>query len=259
MHIRFFQLDAFTNQLFKGNPAVVCILESWLDDEILQAIAKEINLSETVFIVQKHNDYHIRWFTPMVEVDLCGHGTLAASYVVLELLEKNRVHVTFLSASGPLQVSRTDKGYAMDFPVTHYETADVTNSIIGALGAKPIELYQNHNYLAVFTNERQIRDIEPDFGLLKKLPHSGVIITAKGDHVDFVSRYFAPKDGINEDPVTGSAHCMLASYWAEKSGKFNFHAKQLSQRGGDIYCELRGDRVMLTGNVKLFSQGKIII
>lgn len=257
MQIKLYQLDAFTTQLFKGNPAAVCPLESWLDDALLQSIAAENNLSETVFMVPRHNDYHIRWFTPECEVDLCGHGTLAASFVLMNILEPSREYVTFQSASGPLHVSKVEDAFTMDFPAANFEASDASELIGEALGTKPIEFYSNKKYMAVLESETQVRQLQPNMELLKELELDSVVVTAKGDHVDFVSRFFAPKEGIDEDPVTGSAHCLLAPYWSEKLGKAKLKAQQLSKRGGEIFCEVKGERVILKGNVKLYLSGTI--
>lgn len=257
MKIKLYQLDTFTNQLFKGNPAAVCLLESWLADDILQAIAAENNLSETAFIVPRHNDYHIRWFTPACEVDLCGHGTLAASYVVMNYLEPTRKYITFHSASGPLHVSKKAGSFAMDFPAGCYEQCEAPEHLIRALKIKPVNVYRSSKYLVIFESETQIRDLTPDFSMLKKLDLDSVIVTSKGTHVDFVSRFFAPKKGINEDPVTGSAHCLLAPFWAEQLGKHQLKAQQLSARGGEILCQVEGDRVILIGEVRPYLKGVI--
>jgi PhzF family phenazine biosynthesis protein len=257
MQIKLYQLDAFTNQLFKGNPAAVCPLESWLDDKLLQSIAAENSLSETVYIVPRHNDYHIRWFTPVCEVDLCGHGSLAASHVVMNILEPDREYLTFYSASGPLHVEKKDGGFVMDFPASNFEACEVSELIKQALGMEPLEFYCNEKYMAVLESEAQVRALQPDMNLLMQLELNSLVVTAQGEHVDFVSRFFAPKEGIDEDPVTGSAHCLLAPYWSEKLGKAKLKAHQLSKRGGELLCEVKGDRVILAGKVKLYMSGSI--
>lgn len=257
MKIKLYQIDAFTQQLFRGNPAAVCPLETWLDDDILQAIAEENQLSETGFIVPRGNDYHIRWFTPTMEIDLCGHGTLAAAYVVLQELEPGREYVTFHSASGPLHVAKNGEALVMDFPIINFEACEAPLALAEALGAQPQTVYCANKYLAVMDSEKTVRELKPNMALLKKLEFSGVIVTARGEHVDFVSRYFAPKEGIDEDPVTGSAHCLLAPYWSEQLGISKLKAQQLSKRGGEIFCEVKGERVLLTGYTKLYLSGQI--
>jgi PhzF family phenazine biosynthesis protein len=260
MEIELFQLDAFTDHLFGGNPAAVCVLASWLPDDILQKIASENNLSETAFITLRDDNYHIRWFTPECEVDLCGHATLAAAYVVLHYLEPNRQVVTFYSLSGDLTINLADNNYLkMDFPALEFKEADQNSLLEQALGVKPLEVYQSKDCLVVVGSEKEVKDVAPQLADLNKLDFRGIIVTAKGEHVDFVSRYFAPRCGVSEDPATGSAHCILAPYWSEKLGKTHLHAKQLSKRQGEIFCEVVGARVLLTGKVIPYLQGKITL
>jgi len=254
-----FQVDAFTDTLFSGNPAAVCPLVTWLPDTTLQAIAEENNLSETAFYVSAGREFHIRWFTPTVEVDLCGHATLAAAHVILNHTghESNSVH--FTSKSGPLSVVRDTDYLVMDFPAQRPEGRQIPAELIAALGREPLELFSSADYMAVFHDEDALLSIQPGFELLKKLDLRGVIITAPGRATDFVSRFFAPKFGINEDPVTGSAHCLLAPYWSERLGKSRLTGRQLSQRGGEVVCEIRGDRVSLAGKAVTYLEGLITI
>ena len=253
-------VDAFTEISFKGNPAAVCPLTGWLDDDILQSIASENNLSETAFFVRKRDVYELRWFTPEVEVDLCGHGTLAAAHVLFEHLDYNNSQIVFETRSGQLIVRRENGLYLMDFPAIG--TTPVTSHEIleRCLGEKPVEVYTSSlMYLAVFDSDEKIEKIDPDFELMKEFAID-VIITARGcEGVDFVSRCFAPCVGIPEDPVTGSAHCVLAPYWSNKLGKTIFYARQLSRRGGEIFCEYIDDRVIVGGKAVTFSQGQIIL
>lgn len=257
MIIKLYQIDAFTQQLFHGNPAAVCPLEAWLDDDILQAIAAENNLSETGFIVPRGKDFHIRWFTPKMEIDLCGHGTLAASYVLMHELEPERDYVTFHSASGPLYVAKNGAAFVMDFPIINFTACEIPVILTEALGVQAQLVYRAKNYLVILDSEKAVRELKPNMELLKRLDLDGIIVTARGEHVDFVSRHFAPKEGIDEDPVTGSAHCMLAPYWAEQLGINKLKAQQVSKRGGEILCEVKGDRVLLTGYAKLYFSGHI--
>ena len=258
MKLPLYQVDAFASAVFKGNPAAVCPLEKWLDDELMQAIALENNLSETAFIVAKGDAYDLRWFTPAAEVDLCGHATLASAYVVFEHLDKQAQEVHFDTRSGRLSVTRGSDGMlAMDFPVQPGEPIEVSQEIISGLGAEPSYLFGGEDFMAVFERESQIRAIEPDHAVLKKFERRGVIITAPGDEVDFVSRFFAPGYGIPEDPVTGSAHCMLTPYWAERLGKTEMRARQISSRGGDLLCSLESERVRISGRVAEYMTGEI--
>lgn len=257
MKIQLFQLDAFTQQLFRGNPGAVCPLEIWLDDDILQAIATENNLSATAFVVPRDNDYHIRWFTPEKEIDLCGHGTLISGHVVMNILEPGREHVIFQSSSGPLPVSKEAEGFVMDFPAHNYVACETPQLLIDALGIEPTAVFATKRYMTVLDSEEQVRQLIPNMDLMRKLDLTSVVVTAKGEHVDFVSRCFAPKEGINEDAVTGSAHCLLAPYWSERLGKIKLKAQQLSKRGGELHCEVKGDRVLLSGFVKPYLSGII--
>jgi PhzF family phenazine biosynthesis protein len=253
-------VDAFTEISFKGNPAAVCPLSKWLDDDLLQSIASENNLSETAFFVRNRDIYELRWYTPEVEVDLCGHGTLAAAHVLYEHLDYNNSQIVFETKNERLIVKRGNGLYLMDFPAINTTPVTFSDKLEQCLGEKPIEVYMSPlMYLAVFDSDKKIEKINPDFELMKEFAID-VIITAKGgEGVDFVSRCFAPSVGIPEDPVTGSAHCVLAPYWSKKSGKTKFNARQLSNRGGEIFCEYIDDRVIIGGKAVTYSQGKIIL
>ncbi|MBT3784644.1 PhzF family phenazine biosynthesis protein [bacterium] len=259
MKLRQYQVDAFASRVFEGNPAAVCPLDSWLSDAVLQSIAQENNLSETAFTVPSKRGYELRWFTPVHEVDLCGHGTLAAAFVFFEILEFPQETICFETRSGDLFVSREDGFLVMDFPATLPEPCNPEHELLEGLGRRPLEVYCTDTYLAVYETEEEIQTLTPNFDILAGLNLSNVIVTAPGNKVDFVSRFFAPKFGIPEDPVTGSAHCMLAPLWATKMGKLSFRAKQISKRGGDLLCEVKGDRVILRGNAVLFSTGEIYL
>jgi PhzF family phenazine biosynthesis protein len=261
MRTPIFQIDAFTNRRFAGNPAAVMPMASFPADAVLQAIAAENNLAETAFLVPEAGDYRLRWFTPMVEVPLCGHATLASAAVVMERLEPGRSKVVFHSASGPLAVKRADAGYVMDFPARPSEPVSAPPGLANALGVVPVEVMANaFNYMALLQSAQVVRELAPDMAALARMDRPGVIVTAQGDgNYDFVSRYFAPAKGIPEDPVTGAAHCMLAPYWAKRLGKTAFHAFQASRRGGEIICRLAGDRVELEGTCVFYLEGEVEI
>ena len=261
MRTPIFQIDAFATRRFEGNPAAVMPLDHFLEDAVLQAIAAENNLAETAFLVREGGDYRLRWFTPITEVPLCGHATLASSAVVMERLEPGRRRVTFHSASGPLTVSRTDAGYIMDFPARPSELVATPPGLAEALGVTPIEVVADRfNYLALLETAQVVRELSPDIAAIARLDRSGVIVTASGDGVhDFVSRYFAPAKGIPEDPVTGGAHCTLTPYWANRLNKTVFRAYQASRRGGEITCRLAGDRVELGGTCVFYLEGEVEI
>ena len=261
MRTSIFQIDAFTTRRFAGNPAAVMLMDVYPDDAQLQAIAAENNLAETAFLVPEGGDYRVRWFTPMTEVPLCGHATLASAAVVMERLEPGRSSVIFHSASGPLTVNRTDTGYVMNFPVRLSEPVPTPAGLSEALGAVPTEVFVNEfNYLAVLEGPQVLRDLTPDMAALARMERTGVIVTAPGDGIyDFISRYFAPAKGIPEDPVTGAAHCMLAPYWAQRLGKTEFKAFQASRRGGEIVCRLVRDRIELEGNCVFYLEGHVEI
>lgn len=257
-----YQVDAFTTRRFAGNPAAVVCLDRFPDDDVLQAIGAENNLAETAFVVPNGDNYRIRWFTPTVEVRLCGHATLASAAVVMEKLEPGRMRVVFESEkSGRLTVDRVEDGYRMDFPARPSATVPLPSGLPEALGVTPIEVTLNEfNYLAILENEELVRALKPDLSAIAGFDRGGVIVTARGDGpYDFVSRYFAPAKGIPEDPVTGGAHCMLTPYWAERLGKTSFRAFQASTRGGELGCRLIGDRVELAGTCVFYLAGQITI
>ena len=259
MKIPLYQIDAFSNHIFSGNPAAVCPLKEWLEDSLLQAIAQENNLSETAFFVPEGNGYHIRWFTPVAEVDLCGHATLASAFVIFNYFETSSGHVSFNSKSGSLTVVKEDELLSMDFPSQPPVLCEAPKELLDAIGKEPLEVLCSEDYVAVFSTENDIVELNPDMALLKKLDLRGVIVTARGKNVDFVSRFFAPKFGVNEDPVTGSAHCALTPYWGNKLNKKNLHAYQVSQRGGEIFCKDCGKRVIISGKAVQFMKGSITI
>jgi len=257
MKIKQYQIDAFATRSFEGNPAAVCPLETWLDDDILQAIAEENNLSETAFFVPSDKGFKLRWFTPASEVDLCGHATLAAAHVLFEILGYAAPIITFETRSGELLVERKGEGLEMNFPARPPKPCEIPEALALGLGQRPVEVLAADDYLAVFEDEATVRAIRPDHALLSKLDLRGVIVTAPGNDVDFVSRFFAPKLAVPEDPVTGSAHCELAPYWADRLGKSVLRARQVSKRGGHIACELRGNRVALLGSAVIFMTAEI--
>jgi PhzF family phenazine biosynthesis protein len=257
MEISFYQIDAFASQLFEGNPAAVCPLDEWLPDEMMQSLAEENNLSETAFFVPKDKGFHIRWFTPTSEVDLCGHATLASAYVLFNFLGYKKDKIEFDSKSGILAVTK-DKGWLiMDFPAQPPVPCDIPTEIIKAFDSTPIECLKSEDLIVVFKHEADIESAEPDFEQLKKLDLRGVIITAKSSRYDFIARFFAPKFGIPEDPVTGSAYTQLAPYWASKMGPKRFSVKQVSSRGGELSCEMIDDRVFISGKATKYLEGKI--
>ena len=258
MRTPLFQLDAFTNRRFAGNPAAVMPMTRFPDDAVMQAIAAENNLAETAFMVREGSDYRLRWFTPLTEVPLCGHATLASAAVVMERLEPGRASVVFHSKSGPLTVTRTSAGYVLNFPARLSEKAQGPPGLAQALGAESVEVFVNaFNYMAVFENASAVRALAPDMAAIARLDRPGVIVTAVGDgEYDCVSRYFAPAKGIPEDPVTGAAHCMLVPYWAARLGKTELRAYQASTRGGELTCRLVGERVELEGQCVFYLEGE---
>jgi PhzF family phenazine biosynthesis protein len=256
-----FQVDAFTSRLFAGNPAAVVVLDEFLDARVLQAVAAENNLAETAFMVANGGDYDLRWFTPAVEVPLCGHATLASAAVVMERLEPERAAVVFRTASGPLRVGRIGENYVMDFPARPSTPIAPPSPLIEALGAAPSDVLLNEfTYLAVFEDAQTVRSLEPNILEIARLDRGGVIVTAPGDVCfDFVSRYFAPAKGVPEDPVTGAAHSTLAPYWARRLGRSSLRAFQASKRGGEVGCRVLGERVALEGGCVFYLEGRIDI
>ena len=259
MQIPFYQVDAFTDHLFGGNPAGVCPLDKWIPDEKMQLIAAENNLSETAFFVSENEGFRIRWFTPKVEVDLCGHATLASGHVIFNHLNHPGNMINFESRSGRLLV-RNDKNYiTLDFPTASFTQVEPPEIITRALGIKPSEVYFSIDYMVLLGSEKDIAELKPDFQLLSQLETRGVIVTAKGRDVDFVSRFFAPAVGINEDPVTGSAHTILTPYWSKKLNKTELTAHQLSERKGKLICKHLGDRVEISGKAVTYLTGTIYL
>lgn len=260
MNLTIYQVDAFAKEIFKGNPAAICPLEEWIDADLMQKIAFENNLSETAYFVKKDDVYEIRWFTPTYEIDLCGHATLASAFVIFEILQLETELVKFHShKSGELFVEKKDDLLILDFPSRPPVACDAPNGLIEAIGKQPKEVLKSRDYFLVYESEQEILDIQPDFTALLKVPAHGVIITAKGSSSDFVSRFFAPEVGVFEDPVTGSAHCNLIPFWAERLGKNELFGRQISARGGELFCELVGDRVKIGGNAVLYLKGEIYI
>jgi PhzF family phenazine biosynthesis protein len=260
MPIPYFQVDAFTSRVFGGNPAGVCPLNEWLPEATLQAIAAENNLSETAFLVGREGRYELRWFTPTVEVDLCGHATLASAFVVFTELGFAGDRVSFQTKIGELGATRDGDRIVLDFPAWPAERcAEVPANLADALGWLPRELYRNRDFLAVFSSEEEILGLRPEPVVLAKLDCLGVICTAPGSDCDFVSRFFAPGAGIIEDPVTGSAHSTLIPYWSARLGKTRLFARQLSQRRGELFCEHREDRVGIGGHARLYSRAQLEI
>ena len=259
---KLFQIDAFTDKLYSGNPAAVCILENWIDDTIMQKIAMENNLAETAFAVRDGSQYIIRWFTPEVEVDLCGHATLATAFVLFENYNLSVSSIEFFSPrSGKLLVEKGENGLLiLDFPTDDIRSIEPIQNLNEAIGKNPVyTLKGKTDYLLIYDNQEVIEQLKPNFFLLNQLDARGVIVSAPGDDVDFVSRFFAPQCGVNEDPVTGSAHTSLIPYWSKVLGKSTLVAKQLSKRGGDIYCEFLDKRVKIAGRAVPYLKGEIII
>jgi len=258
MKIPIYQVDAFTSKVFKGNPAAVCPLDSWPESKILQDIAAENNLSETAFFVGKQDHFEIRWFTPKVEVNLCGHATLASAHVIFHHLNYPKDEIAFLSKSGILKVMKSGKSLILDFPTSKIDLAIITKELTTALGKIPMSAYKaGQKLMALFEDEKTIVAISPDFEKLRNLEYMGVIVTAPGDKVDFVSRFFAPRVGINEDPVTGSAHTVLIPFWSERLGKEKLKALQISARTGELDCTYKVDRVWIGGQAVTYLVGEI--
>jgi len=259
MKLPIYQIDAFTSRMFRGNPAAVVLLEDWLPDETLMAIAAENNLAETAYVVPRGDVMPLRWFTPTVEVDLCGHATLAAAHVLFRHTFPTAERVTFSTRSGNLVVTREDELLSMEFPCRPGKPVEITEGLISVLGVPPREAYGSRDLLAIFESESEIRDFQPDFQRIATLDFFAVIVSAPGDTADYVYRFFAPRQGIPEDPATGSANCTLVPYWAARLGKPGLVAKQLSARGGDLRCSLRGDRVLIAGRAVEYLRGEITV
>ena len=261
MQLRIFQVDAFTNKIFSGNPAAVCPLEHWLPDEIMQQIAAENSVAETAFFISSNDGFKIRWFTPEIEMDLCGHATLAAAHVIAKHLNSSFTSLKFHSKSGNLTVSVENELLTMDFPSRKPEPDALPQVISDAIQPKPVEVLKSRDYVLVFETEEIIRSMKPDQSILNQinLDPGGIIVTARGNEVDFVSRFFTPQASIFEDPVTGSAHCSLIPYWSDRLGKDSLLALQLSPRVGKLLCKNLGERVLISGEAVTYLEGRITI
>jgi PhzF family phenazine biosynthesis protein len=261
MKLTIYQVDAFAEEVFCGNPAAVIPLEDWIDDALMQKIAMENNLSETAFFVKTDSGYHLRWFTPEYEIDLCGHATLASAYIIKNFIDPPVAEISFSTQkAGVLKASAAEGTYTLDFPSRIPEPCDTPGKLLPSLGvSQAVEVLRSRDYFVVLPNEDAVRNVEPDYNLMKELDTIGVIITAKGKEADVVSRCFYPGLGIQEDPVTGSAHCNIVPYWSEKLGKQKLNCRQLSPRGGHLQCELVGDRVLMSGKCVLYLQGEITV
>lgn len=258
--MKYYVVDAFTDEIFNGNPAGVCVLNKWIDDGMMQKIASENNLSETAFVVENKDKYELRWFTPKAEIDLCGHATLGTAYVISNYVDVGVEKMLFDTASGILEVKRKGDLYEMNLPLRKPEKIELIEEVSEIIGLKPVELYLSRDLFVVLQTEEQVKSLTPNFSKMVKLDRGlGVIVTARGIDVDFVSRCFYPKLGVNEDPVTGSAHSNLIPYWSERLNKNIMIAKQLSKRGGTLYCGVAGDRVKISGKAKLYMMGEIIV
>jgi predicted PhzF superfamily epimerase YddE/YHI9 len=254
-----FQIDAFADRPFAGNPAAVVPLEAWLPDAVMQAIAVENNLSETAFFVPEGDGYRIRWFMPGGEIDLCGHATLASAFVVLTELRPDLERVTFASMSGPLAVAREGDRYCLDFPLRAPNPVPCPPGLAEALGAPVKEAWLTRDLFALLEDEAAVRELRPNLDALARLEPTSIVVTARGTDCDFVSRCFAPREGIPEDPVTGSTHCVLVPYWAARLGRTSLHARQLSRRGGELFCEQQGDRVRIAGKAVKVLEGAFLL
>ena len=259
MRIPYYQVDAFTSRVFGGNPAGVCPLESWLPDDILQRIAAENNQAETAFFVRTGDDYHLRWLTPLVEVDLCGHATLASAFVLFSELGYAKPAVRFHTRSGWLSAARHGDIIELDFPTMAPKPCSAPEELVRALGSKPREVLKSRDFMAVYDSRAEVAALKPDMALIAQLDCMGVIATARGDDSDFVSRFFVPKVGIPEDPATGSTHSSLIPYWAERLQKKELFARQISRRGGELYCRLVGERVAIGGRAVTYCRGELEI
>lgn len=257
--IPYFEVFAFTNRMFAGNPAGVCLLDQWLSDEQLQAIAAENNLAETAFLIAREGYFDLRWMTPTVEVDLCGHATLASAHILFRHRSYAGNAIRFRTISGELTVARDGKRLVLDFPSLSADSVEVTNEVRAALGAQPLALFRGRDYFAMLSSEKEVAELKPDLQRIGRLDLQGIVVTAPGDDCDFVSRYFAPAAGIPEDSVTGSTHCVLIPYWSQRLGKKELFARQISARGGELFCEDRGERVGIGGEALTYVEGKIYL
>ena len=259
MKLKIFQIDAFTSEVFKGNPAAVVPLDTWLSDDLMMKIASENNLSETAFFVEEKGAFGLRWFTPTTEVDLCGHATLATAFVLANELKYSLQTFIFNTKSGELKVTRSGTGFTLDFPAQEPLMGEVPQSLLGALGLQSGLVLVSQDYFVVVESESIVRSLQPNFSALHGLPKRGVIVTAPSESIDFVSRWFGPNVGVNEDPVTGSAHCALTPYWSKRLDKKLLRASQISDRGGELICEYLGSRVLITGSAVRYMAGEIEI
>ena len=260
MQIPYFQINAFTTNSFGGNPAGVCILPAWLPDHTLKAIAAENDLSETAFLVPRDDFFELRWFTPAVEVDLCGHATLASAFALFFEQNYKSDTVRFTTRSGWLSATKLNDRVELDFPARPPTPCAAPEELLTGLGHKPAEVLRSRDYLAVFDSPQEVAALKPDFDLLRQLDALGIIVTARDQEskkVDFISRFFAPAAGVDEDPVTGSAHCTLIPFWAERLGKKELFAKQISRRGGELFCRLAGERVGIAGHAVVYLRGEL--
>ena len=251
-------VDAFTDKIFSGNPAAVCVLDNFPSEEIMQSIAAENNLSETAFAVKENDSYHIRWFTPKNEIDFCGHATLATAFVLFNYYEQSADTLNFYGQIGEITVHKSDEQIKMEFPAYKLEHIEITDTMIEALGTIPLAAYKDRDILFILRDEDEVRDLQPDMELISKLDGACVAVTANGTEYDCVSRVFAPKYGMNEDPVTGSTHCMIAPYWCKRLNKSQITAFQASARTGILYCECLDDKVIVSGKAALFSINDIV-
>lgn len=259
MKLPIYQVDAFASEPFEGNPAAVCPLEEWLPDELMQKIAMENNLSETAFFVPQNDGFRLRWFTPTTEVDLCGHATLASAHVLFEHLEYDEPDIRFDSNSGELTVRKEGGLLVMDFPAAELNKEKAPPFLEEAIGVSADELYRDTDYLYVIESEKKVRNLNPDIKRIAKADVRGIIVTAPSEEYDFVSRFFAPNAGVDEDPVTGSAHTMLAPYWSKRLDKKKLVGRQVSRRGGTVHCHHKGDRVEISGQACTVMQGEFTI
>ena len=257
MQIRYYEVHAFTDRLFAGNPAGVCLLDEKLPDDLMQEIARENNLPATAFVIDRGAHFDLRWFSPSAQLELCGHGTLASSHVLFEHAGRNEKSLTFHARAGELKVERGEGRLVLDFPARAMTKCEAPPLLVDSLGDRPHEVRLGGDYMAIFERASQIAELRPNLDGLAQLPVRGIIVTAPGDDCDFVSRFFAPQRGIIEDPVTGSTHCTLVPYWSTRLGKTRLHARQLSRRGGELFCEDRGPRVAIGGKAVTYLEGTL--
>jgi PhzF family phenazine biosynthesis protein len=254
-----YQVDAFTSKLFGGNPAAICPLEQWLPDDVMQKLAVENNLSETAFFVKEEEGFHLRWFTPEYEIDLCGHATLATAYVIFNQLDYGSGIIKFKSKSGVLEVTKKGDLIELNFPSRMPQDCEVPEALLKGINFPPVKVLKSRDYFLVYEDESIVQQIIPDFNYLNQLDVVGVIVTAASKEVDFVSRFFVPNSVIGEDPVTGSAHCNLIPYWSKELNKTRLTARQISAREGELFCEDKGDRVTMAGNAVLYLKGEFYL